>query len=79
MKRIPQLDKRLRDALEETGLPWSVTQGKRHKLVRLNGALVCILPNGAITERSQHAVLNARAQIRRSAKEMKNAQDQAAD
>lgn len=34
-----------RDALDATGLPWTVENGSKHKKVFLNGKLAVVLPN----------------------------------
>lgn len=37
------ITKRIKAALDATGLPWDVTHGKRHAHVRLNGRLCLVL------------------------------------
>lgn len=74
---MAKLDKNLVRILDQTGLPWAIEHGKKHRQVRLNGMLVGILPLGKMKESSQRAMLGLRAHIQRAAREMKNAQDQA--
>lgn len=64
-----QGNKLIKKALEETGLPWDISPGRRHLHVRLAGKLVGIMPRGSGNE-SGRAVLNLRSQIRRAAKEV---------
>lgn len=75
MSKRPFVDKVVLKALNDTGLPWTITNGKRHKHIRLNGALVGILPLGNYPERSPNSTKNVVAHIRRAAKEAKEAQD----
>lgn len=65
-----KLDRKTKQALEETGLPWSVEDGSKHQKIRLNGKLVAIFPYGKKTEASPYATNNTIANIRRAAREM---------
>lgn len=56
----------VREALDRTGLPWEVTNGSKHKQIRVNGQLVGILPKGSGSV-GFRAVKNCLAQIRRAA------------
>lgn len=62
---------KLRKALDETGLPWTIELGSRHHHLRLAGRLVCVLPLGGTTDRDPHATRNTIAQVRRAARAMK--------
>jgi hypothetical protein len=57
-------------ALEETGLPWEITNGGRHAHIRVAGRLAGILPRGSGSV-DQRAVKNCIAQIRRKAVELR--------
>lgn len=37
-----------KDALDATGLPWTVENGSKHKKVYLAGRLVAVLPNSRV-------------------------------
>lgn len=63
--------KKVREALEATGLPWDITKGKRHRQVRLCGRLVGVLPHKGVNgDADQHAQKNVIGQIRRAAQEL---------
>lgn len=55
--------------LQETGLPYSIETGSRHRKIKLAGRLVGIYPMGG-KGTHKRAALNIRAQIRRAAKEI---------
>lgn len=64
-------EKKVREALEATGLPWVITTGKKHRHVRLCGRLVAVLPHkGGNGDADQHARKNVIGQIRRAAQEL---------
>jgi hypothetical protein len=65
-----KLDRKTKQALEETGLPWSVEDGSKHHKIRLNGKLVGVFPYGKKTEASPCANNNIISNIRRAAREM---------
>ena len=66
-----KIDPKTRQALEETGLPWELENGKKHTKIRLAGQFVGILPqNGRIAEGVANR--NVVAQIKRAAKEISN-------
>jgi hypothetical protein len=48
-----RLDPTIRDALNETGLPWEIVRGTKHYHVRVEGALVGILPMGKLVTSSR--------------------------
>lgn len=59
----------IRDALEQTGLPWDIINGGKHNKVRLAGHLAGILPR-ASGEGDCRSVRNTISQIRRKAMEL---------
>lgn len=63
-----QIDKRLKDALEQTGLPWEIERGGRHYKVKIAGKLAAIFPLGTANERERRSLLNTISQVRRTAK-----------
>lgn len=62
------LPKPIEQALEATGLPWSIEAGGKHLKLRVNGRLAGILSRGSKRESDQRAVRNTVAQIRRAAR-----------
>jgi hypothetical protein len=62
----------VREALEETRLPWELETGGKHYKVKLAGRLVGVLPKGKYTSAHKRSVLNTITQIRRAAKEIRN-------
>ncbi len=65
-------DPKLRAALDETGLPWTVEIGGRHYHVRVAGRLVGVWPRSGATETGR-GTKNVIAQIRRTAREIRAA------
>ena len=63
----------LREALDETGLPWEVETGGKHHKVKLGGKLVGILPLSRLKHKSidRRALLNTISQVRNAAREIK--------
>lgn len=62
----------VRDALEETRLPWNIELGGKHWKIRLDGRLVGILPKGKkMQDASDRPIKNTVAQIRRTAREIR--------
>jgi hypothetical protein len=61
------IPKEVEQALEETGLPWEIEEGSRHRKIKVAGRLVGILPHKARGQggRGQRNVI---AQIRRAGK-----------
>lgn len=57
-------------ALEETGLPWGVEQGRGHIKIRLSGHLVGVMTAGS-KPADPRAEKNVISQIRRKAEELK--------
>ena len=60
----------IRDALEATGLPWTVESGKKHHKVRLCGRLAVVLSHGSKRPKAK-TVPNGITAIRRLAAELK--------
>lgn len=73
--RTNDIPREITDAMEETGLPWSIVMGKRHRKLMLGGRLVTVIP----TYFSKHSVAggntrahkNVLANIRRAADRFK--------
>lgn len=65
-----RVSKRLRSALDQTGLPWNLEQGAKHIKVRLAGRFVGILPYNGGSQADQRADQNVVAQVRRAAREL---------
>lgn len=63
MKIHPQI----REALESTGLLWSIERGGKHFKIRVGGRLVGILPSNMRKEAHSKAILSTVTQIRRAA------------
>lgn len=63
----------LREALDQTGLPWEVESGKKHNKVKLAGRLVAVYPHGKKQESDRRALLNTITQVRRTAQELQPA------
>lgn len=55
--------------LKETGLPYSIEKGSRHRKIKPAGRLVGIYPMGGKGDHKR-AALNIRSQIRRAAREL---------
>ena len=53
-----RLPVQLREALEETGLPWEVVNGGKHHKVKLAGKLVGVYPHGRQKEAEKRSLLN---------------------
>lgn len=62
-----KLPRRVRTALEATGLPWSLEAGGKHIKIRMNGRFIGIAPLGGGHEHDR-ATRNTIAQIRRAAR-----------
>lgn len=58
-------------ALKETGLPYEIQRGRKHKHIRLAGKFVGIVPYGRMGDAESRSAKNVRAQIRRAAKEVR--------
>lgn len=66
--KLPQA---MREALDQTGLPWMVEAGKKHNKVKLAGRLVAVYPHGKEQTAYKRALLNSISQIRRAAQELR--------
>lgn len=66
-----KIDPRLEAALDATGLPWIVEDGKKHHKVKLAGKLVAVYPYGKKQDAYKRALLNTITQVRRVAQELK--------
>ena len=66
-----RLPDRLREALEETGLPWEIVEGGKHHKVKLAGRLVAVYPMGKAKEAEKRSLLNTISQVRRAARELR--------
>jgi hypothetical protein len=65
-----KLDSKVKQALNDTGIPWEIEAGSKHFKVRLGGRLAGVYPHGKKTEASQHANANLMANIKRLAREL---------
>jgi hypothetical protein len=66
------LPDRVREALEETLLPWNLEIGGKHWKIKLDGRLVGVLPKSKkMQDASGRPIKNTIAQIRRTAKEIR--------
>ncbi len=66
------LPDRVREALEETLLPWNLEIGGKHWKIKLDGRLVGVLPKSKkMHDASGRPIKNTIAQIRRTAKEIR--------
>lgn len=68
-----RLPAKVREALEETGLPWEVELGSRHHKIKVSGRLAGILPKGKLNDSHSRSLLNTVSQIRNVAREIKEA------
>lgn len=67
MVRIPA---RIQSALLNTGLPWTIKNGKKHQKIFLGGILVGVISHSAHYDGEWVAIKNIVGQIRRKAKEL---------
>lgn len=58
----------IKEALNATGKPWEIEQGKRHHKIKLNGRMVGILPLSSFQTSDMRCIKNTVSQIRRAAK-----------
>ena len=66
-----KLHAKIREALEETGLPWDIELGSRHLKIKVSGRLAGILPKGKLQTNHSRSLLNTVSQIRNVAREIK--------
>jgi hypothetical protein len=65
-----KLHPKVRSALDETGLPWELRHGSKHKLIYVDGQMLAILPHGAGGKsRGSHHLDNLMAALRRFCRE----------
>lgn len=67
----PRLPRLLREAFDETGLPWTLERGAKHHHLRLAGRLVSVLPQGTGWDKDPRAVRNSARDIRAAARRIK--------
>lgn len=67
-----RLPAQIEAALEQSGLPWSIETGSKHRKLRVAGRLAGILPRGGHNEKDQRTVLNTVSQIRRVARDARS-------
>ncbi len=65
--RLPQP---VAEALDATGLPWQIVDGKKHKRVLLDGRQVLVVSHGSKAWGNWRNTKNAVCNIRRAAQEM---------
>lgn len=70
MKVPPELEA----ALDESGFPWHVEIGKKHRKIRMAGRLVTIIPHGKKQEADRRAVLNTVMHVRRMTEKLRSEQ-----
>ena len=63
-----KMEAQIRMALDATGLPWEISQGRGHQKIRLAGHLVGVV--NVVPSESGRPTKNIVAQIRRKAKEI---------
>lgn len=63
MRILPVIEQ----ALNDTGMPWDIEQGKKHHHIRINGKLVGILPMGSKAAETR-TIKNCISQIKKAAK-----------
>lgn len=66
-----KMPEELREALDQTGLPWELERGKKHNKVKLAGRLVAVYPHGKAQDAYRRALLNTITQVRRTARELR--------
>lgn len=67
MKVPPELEA----ALNESGFPWEVQVGKKHRKIRMAGRLVTVIPHGPKQEANKRVVLNTIRNVRHMAAELR--------
>jgi len=58
----------IEQALNATGKPWEIAQGKRHLKIKLEGRMVGILPLSGFQTTDMRCVKNTISQIKRAAR-----------
>jgi len=59
----------LRPDLDATGLPWEAVAGKKHWKIYMQGRMIMVLSRGAPRMKSKRETDNARAAIKRAARD----------
>lgn len=67
-----QLPPILLEALEASGLDWTIDTGSKHLKIYIEGHLAGILPHGKASSKDKRTVLNTRSQIRKLVMALKN-------
>jgi hypothetical protein len=55
----------MREALVNTGLPWTIEQGSKHWILKLNGTYVAVLSYGRTQELAPNLERNILTRIRK--------------
>lgn len=63
-----RLPPRIEEALNATGRPWNIEQGKRHQKIMLDGRMVGILPLSGFQTADMRCIKNTVSQIRKAAR-----------
>lgn len=66
-----KFDPKLKAALNETGLPWTIEPGSKHFKLRLAGRLVSIIPQGVKGGHSKVCTAKAIKDVKRIAAELR--------
>lgn len=66
-----KFDPKLEAALNETGLAWTIEPGTKHFKVRLEGRLVCIVPQGVKGDISRNMTIKNIKAVARLEAELK--------
>lgn len=67
-----KVPREIQSALDACGLPWSFEMGSRHIKIIVGGRFAGIIPKcGSPSESNRRATLNIAAQIKRTAKELR--------
>jgi hypothetical protein len=61
---------KLREVLDATGHPWTITSGGKHFKIKLAGRLVAVLPHGKTSDSYKRSLLNTITQVRKMAREL---------
>ena len=66
-REVPRVDDRISLALDESGVPWTATPGRRHIKIAIGGKLVAVLPRSIRRSESlRYGAANALAGVRRA-------------
>lgn len=67
-KSYTPLPSDLQKALDDTGLPWEIEYGKKHRKIILAGEFIAIIPLGRLLD--NRGARNTLAAVKRKAKEL---------